>query len=183
MARSNGDAEPAPAGPVALSPSVPYVFGRPTLYRAKYCTRVVELGARGYSLAMIAFDLGVDRATIGRWAEKYADFCSALTQARASSLAWWEAQGTAGIWSKDFNAAAYRLQVLNRFPDDWSDRQTVELRGALANLDMNRLSDEQIARIGAGEPVMAVLASSVERLALPAGPPAASEPEPESPPG
>ena len=65
----------------------------------------------------------------------------------------------------------------------WSDQQTIELRGALANLDMNRLSDEQIARIGAGEPVMAVLASSIERLALPAGPPAASEPEPESPPG
>jgi len=62
----------------------------------------------------------------------------------------------------------------------WSDQQTIEVRGVLAGLDMNRLTDEQLARIGAGEPVLAVLASAAERavLALPA--PAEPE-EPKTP--
>lgn len=180
MSEPDDQDEAAPTGPVYLEPSIPYVFGRPTKYRASFCTRALELGAKGYSLAMIAFDLGIDPATLRRWTDKYADFCVAIAQARAASLAWWEAQGLAGIWSRDFNAQAYRLQVLNRFPDDWRDRNTVELRGVLAGLNMDRLTDEQLARIGAGEPVLAVLASAAERavLALPAGPE-----EPKTPPG
>jgi len=173
--------EAAADGPVYLQPSIPYVFGRPTKYRASFCTRALELGAKGYSLAMIAFDLGIDPVTLRRWTDKYADFCTAIAQARAASLAWWEAQGLAGIWSRDFNAQAYRLQVVNRFPDEWRDESTVQLRGVLANLDMNRLSDEQLARIAGGEPTLAVLASAAERavLALPA--PGAEPEEPKSP--
>jgi hypothetical protein len=49
-------------------------------------------------------------------------------------------------------------------PDRYKDR--VEMRGALANLDLNLLPDEAIDRIANGEPVMAVLASMVPRGAL-----------------
>jgi hypothetical protein len=57
--------------------------------------------------------------------------------------------------------------VLNIFllkglrPDKYKDR--VQMRGALANLDLNQLPDEAIERIARGEPVMAVLASIVPR--------------------
>jgi hypothetical protein len=62
-------------------------------------------------------------------------------------------------------------------PDRYKDR--VEMRGALANLDLNQLPDEAIERIARGENVMSVLASLVPRAgeALPGllAPPA--EPE------
>ena len=33
-------------------------IGRPTNYKPEYCDRVVELGAKGYSQAMIIADIG-----------------------------------------------------------------------------------------------------------------------------
>ncbi len=54
----------------------------------------------------------------------------------------------------------------------WSDRREVEFKGSLAHIDFNRLSDDQLARIAGGEPVLAVLATSAPLKALP---PAASE--------
>ncbi len=32
----------------------------------------------------------------------------------------------------------------------WSDRREVEFEGSLASIDLNRLTDEQLARISAG---------------------------------
>lgn len=75
----------------------------------------------------------------------------AMTRAREFSLAWWEKQGLEGIWSRDFNANAYRLQMMNRFPDDWRDRQELEFKSSLANLDVSRLPHHLIARLAAGE--------------------------------
>ncbi len=54
----------------------------------------------------------------------------------------------------------------------WSDRREVEFKGSLAHIDFNRLSDDQLARIAGGEPLLAVLATSEPLKALP---PAASE--------
>lgn len=54
-------------------------------------------------------------------------------------------------------------------PEKYKDR--VESRGVLAHIDMSRLTDDQVQRIAAGEPVMAVLAGGVEaQRALSAGP-------------
>ncbi len=58
-------------------------------------------------------------------------------------------------------------------------RERVEVRGSLAHIDFNRLSDDQLARIAAGEPVLAVLATSADPLK--ALPPAVSN-DTESPP-
>ncbi len=46
-------------------------------------------------------------------------------------------------------------------PDRYKDR--VEMRGAIANLDLNQLPDEAIERIARGEHIMSVLASMVPR--------------------
>jgi hypothetical protein len=46
-------------------------------------------------------------------------------------------------------------------PEKYKER--LEMKGALANLDMNLLPDEAIDRIANGEPVIAVLASMVPR--------------------
>ena len=93
--------------------------GRPTDYDPLSCDRVVDLGREGYSKAMMAAELGVVRQTLDNWASRHPEFLDAMTHAREASLAWWEKQGLTGIWSRDFNANAYRLQMMKRFPEDW----------------------------------------------------------------
>lgn len=56
----------------------------------------------------------------------------------------------------------------------WSDRREVEIRGVYAHVDINRLSDEQLSRVSAGEELRYVIATSPAPAALP---PAASEEE------
>ncbi len=55
----------------------------------------------------------------------------------------------------------------------WSNRQEIEFKGVLANVDLTKLPDELVARIAASESAHAVLAGAVERglgghLGLPA---------------
>jgi len=58
------------------------------------------------------------------------------------------------------------MRALEFCADRGYGKVVVELRGGLANLDMNRLTDEQLQRVANGEPIMAVLASNVERVLL-----------------
>jgi hypothetical protein len=120
--------------------------GRPTDYRPEFCERVIELGKEGYSKAMIAHDLDVTRNTLDNWAAVNPEFLSAIHDARDAALGWWELQGHKGIWSREFNANAYRLQVTNRFPDDWKDKQTTEHSnpdGSALALTVNFVSPKQ----------------------------------------
>ena len=71
---------------------------------------------------------------------------------------------SSGIWSRDFNAPAYRLQMLNRFPDDWHDKQDVEVAGLLRNFHLSLFPDTLLERIRRGEPVWAVLASATDEV-------------------
>ena len=108
------------------------------------CELVVELGTEGASRAELAAELGIVIKTLHNWETAHPEFLQATTRARDLALAWWNLQGRKGIWAKSFNAAAYRLQVMNRFPRDWRDRQEL----VVSNLD--DLSDEQLAALAAG---------------------------------
>lgn len=97
---------------------------RPTVYKPEFCDIVIELGRQGYSLAQISADERIDvtRQTLHEWTKTYPEFSYAINKARELSLAWWESQGMAGMWSgKQFNDRAYSLQIRNRFPDDYSE--------------------------------------------------------------
>lgn len=121
-------------------------MARPTDYREEFCDKAVDLGERGKSRAQIARDLGVTRQTLANWEQAHPEFLDAMTQARELALAWWEDQGQEGIWSeaggRTLNANAYRLQVTNRFPDDWRDKQEHAHEGGLI-VQITRFSDDQ----------------------------------------
>jgi len=108
-------------------------IGRPALYKPEYCEQVVELGAKGKSLAQIAAALDVSRANLYDWAERYPEFSSAVSRAKDLALAWWEDAGAnllaeipkgpklnTILWSKIMSA---------RFPDDYRDQWRAELTG------------------------------------------------------
>jgi hypothetical protein len=70
-------------------------------------------------------------------------------------------QGKPGAYVRKYSDVMAIFLLKGLRPEKYQER--VQMRGALANLDMNLLPDEAIDRIANGEPVMAVLASMVPR--------------------
>ena len=103
--------------------------GAPTKYNLGAIDTVLRLGAEGASRAEWAAELGIAWQTLFNWEEKHPEFLDATTRARELAQAWWEKQGRVGIWEPKFNANAYRLQVMNRFPADWRDKREHEVSG------------------------------------------------------
>ena len=103
-------------------------IGRPTKYDPAMCNVVVQCGAEGMGRYEMAAEIGATLETVLQWEKEHPEFSDATTRARQLSQGWWEAQGRQGIWSRDFNAPAYSLQVRNRFPADWRDKH--ELTGS-----------------------------------------------------
>ena len=103
--------------------------GRPTKYDPEaMLPRILEMAKDGCSKAEICADIDITFQTWQNWRDQHPEFLETTTRAEELSLAWWEAQGKKGIWSRDFNASAYSLQVRNRFPKDWSDKQERDVR-------------------------------------------------------
>jgi len=96
--------------------------GRPSDYSPEFCERVIELGREGKSRCQIAAKLDICWKTLQEYESKHPEFLAAMLRARQLSQNWWEEQGQKGVWGEGFNANAYRLQVCNRFPEEWRDR-------------------------------------------------------------
>jgi hypothetical protein len=133
--------------------------GRPSGYEPEFCDRAIYCGRSGFSFAQIAADLGVTRLQLYNWAAAHKPFLNALLLARDLSLAWWEHQGQKGLWAgKEFNDRVMKFSMTNRFPDDYKER--VEVSPGLAKINWDAMTDEQLARVAAGEHPYAVLAET-----------------------
>jgi len=103
--------------------------GRPSGYDPSICKGVVELGREGMGKAEIAYELDISRPTLDDWMAKHEEFHYAVTRALGLSAGWWAKQGRLGIHSREFNSNAYSLQVRNRFPGEWRDKQVQQHTG------------------------------------------------------
>lgn len=103
--------------------------GRPTDYMPEHCEVVIALGAKGKSYTQIAVALGITRKTLYAWGEKNPAFLYALERARECAMDWWETQGQMGLTADRFNAPVWAKSMSCRFPDDYSDKNKVELTG------------------------------------------------------
>ena len=52
---------------------------------------------------------------------------------------------------------------MNRFPEDWKDRQEVEMKGILDKLQLHLWPDHMIAAVVAGQDTFEVLALEVDK--------------------
>ena len=109
----------------------PPKMGRPTSYDPDYCDRVKELGAKGYSRAQIAADIGVARQTLYDWEQAHPEFLDSMRRAKDLELAWWEHAGQRGMFMKSFSAAAWGLQARNRFPREYRDQREIDHSGGV----------------------------------------------------
>lgn len=109
-------------------------MGRPTDYRPEFCEKAIELGTEGKSYAQMAAVFGVARKTIYEWAKVHPEFSDAIACARDLALAWWEDQAQSGLWEtpegQRLNPQLWSRSMAARFPDDYREKQGVELTGA-----------------------------------------------------
>lgn len=93
-----------------------------TLYRPEYCAEARQLGALGWSEAMMAMEFGVRRSAMRGWGKKFPEFGEALEDAREFALAWWERKGQRSLHRRDFNTPLYNKLIACRFRQDYADR-------------------------------------------------------------
>lgn len=107
--------------------------GRPTLYDAKYCEEVIELGKIGKSVEQIASRLGFSLRTMYLWRDQHEDFMHAMEEAKQHELAWWEDQADAYmIETKDgprLNATLWSRSMAARFPKKYRESVKQEISG------------------------------------------------------
>lgn len=89
--------------------------GRPCVYKPEYCEQVFELLKKGKARAQICHHLGIDRATLAEWAEKFPLFSRAIAKGIESAENWWIELGLENIDNKTFNSRIYELNMMNRF--------------------------------------------------------------------
>jgi hypothetical protein len=120
-------------------------IGRPSNYKPEFCQRAVELGAKGYSKAMIIADIGAGSyETVDSWINAVPAFLEAMQRARALALAYWEWMGLENAGNRDFNSNLYRIVMMARFGvDGYREKQIVEHIQGESGVDLSLLSPEE----------------------------------------
>ena len=127
--KKKGPAKKRRAPPKKVSKRGRVGEGRQSLYRDNFCNKVIELGKKGKSKIQIAAALNVNRRTLENWSASHEAFREAMDWAKDLSQAWWEDQGQDGINDRTFNTRLFQLQLANRFPEDYSLTDKVEISG------------------------------------------------------
>lgn len=107
--------------------------GRPTLYDPKYCDEVVEHMKEGLSFESFAGKIGVSKQTIYDWKDKNPEFLDAVGRGLEACRLFWEKKGIEHLIydpkGEQINSQIWSLNIRNRFPKEWSDKQQVEHSG------------------------------------------------------
>jgi transposase-like protein len=64
--------------------------GRPSSYSPQRCDEIIAIMREGYTVTAAAGRMGLDRATLYRWAKAYPEFCDALGLAKGLRVLRWE---------------------------------------------------------------------------------------------
>lgn len=117
--------------------------GRPTEYDPKFCDRLIEHMKDGGSFTAFAALVDVCRTTLYTWLDVHPEFLDAKKRGDMKSLYWWENEGKKGLWnetesegegrskrssSKSFNTGNYVFNMINRFKEDYKQRQEIEVQ-------------------------------------------------------
>jgi hypothetical protein len=127
------------AHPLTGSPahSLTPARGRPSVFRAEFCARVIAFMAQGFSLTAFAGEIGVSRETVYEWGKTLPQFSDALTRARAARALYWERRLLSA--EKDSRAVIFALR--NACGDEWRDKPDVQV-SVHNTVDLSRPPEE-----------------------------------------
>lgn len=100
----------------------------PTKYSKEMADKLAAYGTKGEGIVEACKMLGISKETFHEWGRVHRDFSDSIKDFKLNSQVWWEKGGRMGTFGKvaGFNASAYSLQMRNRFPNDWRDKQEIE---------------------------------------------------------
>lgn len=112
--------------------------GRPSKFKKKYCSMLIDHMSRGLSFDSFAGVLGVTRATIYNWVKDFPEFLDAKSIGRSKGLLFDEELLTKGAEGKQrgYNIAAHKWKMANMYK--WSERQTVDEKSQTININLSQ---------------------------------------------
>jgi len=111
---------------------------RPTDYRPEFCERVIEYGKQGKSKTWMAAEFDVTKQTLLNWERAHPEFLDAMTRALQFSQMWWEDKGQEALEKPVFQASMWSRSMAARFPDDWREKQDIDLNGKIQVTEVKR---------------------------------------------
>ena len=108
------------------NPSAKIKIGRPTKYNDDMLPKLIEYGKKGYTLTMMAVELGINKDTLYEWIKKDGPhynkcFSDVFTTAMELSQAFMEKQGLENMANPKFNSGTFKFWMQRRFLKDWGD--------------------------------------------------------------
>lgn len=135
--------------------------GRPTKYLPEYCEQLIEHMAKGLSYESFAGVLRVSKQTLYSWEKENQDFMDAKEVGVEACRLHWEQLGVdyavtrsesssegdcRSSSSESLNSTVWSLNMRNRFPKEWREKQPGEADVIVNNITSK--SDEELdARI------------------------------------
>jgi hypothetical protein len=119
--------------------------GRPSAYKPEYCEQVVEYMAKGKSLTAFAGSIRQGKQTIYDWVGQFPEFAEAVERARAARIVPWEDKLMTA--DKGAQAACTIFALKNCDPLEWRE---VRYASFEHDVNINTLSDDQLAAIALG---------------------------------
>lgn len=97
----------------------------PTKYTKDMAGKLSKFGNDGEGVVEACKMLEISKETFYEWGRVHPEFSDAIKSFKLNSQVWWEKGGREGTFGMipGYNANSYSLQMRNRFPDDWRDKQ------------------------------------------------------------
>lgn len=120
-------------------PQARHPGGRPTDFRPPMGEEILQLMASGLSLAASAAEIGIHRQRVYEWMEKHPEFADTVRLAQAKRQLFLERRLLSAKEGPVVTSTIFALK--NAGPEDWREKQDVELSGSLGIRHEDALSD------------------------------------------
>ncbi len=118
--------------------------GRPSEYKATYCTEVINLMAEGLSLTAAGAELGFAKQTLHNWTDAHPDFLDAVKIGQAKRQPFLERRLLSSDEGPKVTSSIFALK--NTGTGDWRDKQEVEHSGGV---NVNTTKEQKDAAVAA----------------------------------